>query len=132
MVKKLFVKDKRGQAMVELALILPVLLLILMGIFEFGRVFNAYLIVNHAAREGARSAAVGSEDYAVIQTITDSMFYLDNTNATINITPSKSSRTRGNPVTVNLDYQIDLIVPVIENLVPNPLHLKAQTVMRVE
>ncbi len=44
--------------MVEFALILPVLLLVLMGIIEFGWVFTQAMDVRHAAREGARIAAV--------------------------------------------------------------------------
>ncbi len=125
-------KNKRGQSLVELALLLPLLLLILMGIFEFGRVFNAYLITNHAAREGARFAVVGSDDLQVISRIRDSIFYLDPTKMTVNISPGESSRTRGSSVTVNLQYDIDIIVPIIESIVPNPLTLESKTVMRVE
>jgi len=125
-------RNKRGQALVEVAILLPILLLILMGIFEFGRVFNAYLIINHASREGARSAALGNDDTEIINKINASIFYLDSAKLTIVITPSKSSRTRGTDVTVNLKYNIDIIVPIIENLVPNPFPLEAQTVMRVE
>lgn len=125
-------RNKRGQALVEVAILLPILLLILMGIFEFGRVFNAYLIINHASREGARSAALGSDDTEIINKINASIFYLDSTKLTIVITPSKSSRTRGTDVTVNLKYNIDIIVPIIENLVQDPFPLEAQTVMRVE
>jgi Flp pilus assembly protein TadG len=48
----------RGQSLVEFALILPVLLLILMGIFDFGRAVFAYNSVSEAARNGARVAIV--------------------------------------------------------------------------
>jgi Flp pilus assembly protein TadG len=44
--------------MVEMALILPVLLLIVLAILEFGRAFSTKQSVTHAAREGARVAAV--------------------------------------------------------------------------
>ena len=47
-----------GAAAVELAFVLPVLLLMLFGIIEFGRAFNTKLAVTHAAREGVRLAAV--------------------------------------------------------------------------
>lgn len=49
---------ERGATMVEFALILPMLLLVLMGIIEFGWVFTQAMEVRHAAREGARIAAV--------------------------------------------------------------------------
>src|SRR6185503_7377339 len=48
----------RGQALVELALALPVLLLIFMGLFDFGRAVFAYNSLSNAAREGARVAIV--------------------------------------------------------------------------
>jgi Flp pilus assembly protein TadG len=48
----------RGQAIVEFALILPILLLILMGVFDFGRAIVAYNTVSEAARNGARVAIV--------------------------------------------------------------------------
>jgi Flp pilus assembly protein TadG len=49
-----------GQAVVELALVLPVLLLILLGIFDFGQALNSQNTANHLANLGARLAAVGT------------------------------------------------------------------------
>lgn len=58
--------DKRsaqeGQSLVELALLLPVLLLILVGVLDLGRAFHAYVTVMNAAREGARYAAFHPTD----------------------------------------------------------------------
>lgn len=130
--KKFFLKNNKGQALVEFAVIVPILLLILMGIFEFGRIFNTYLIINHASREGARSAVVGHEDDYIVNTIIDSMFHLDPTNMTATISPDKSLRARGSNVTVNLKYDVDVIIPIIEDVIPDPLRLETQTIMRVE
>lgn len=47
-----------GQALVEFALVLPLLVLLLLGIFDFGRAIYAYTTVNNAAREAARLAIV--------------------------------------------------------------------------
>jgi Flp pilus assembly protein TadG len=52
------VRNESGQAAVEMALILPVLMLLLLGIMEFGQAWNAKQIVTDAAREGARQAVV--------------------------------------------------------------------------
>jgi Flp pilus assembly protein TadG len=49
----------RGAAAVEFALLLPVLLLLVFGIIDFGRALNAQITLTQAAREGARLAAVG-------------------------------------------------------------------------
>lgn len=125
-------KNKKGQAMVEIAIIIPILIIILMTIFEFGRIFNTYLIMTHASREGARSAALGSNDTEISQTVNNSVSYLDASNLTISITPTKNSRTRGNNVTVNLKYNLDIIVPVIDKILPDPFNIESQTSMRVE
>jgi Flp pilus assembly protein TadG len=53
-----FRRDDRGAAMVEFAIVLPVLLLILLGIIEFGRAYNAQVSIQAAAREGARELAL--------------------------------------------------------------------------
>src|SRR5687768_15403499 len=50
--------ERRGQSMVEFALILPVFVLILVGLFDVGRAVYAFNTVNNAAREGARWAIV--------------------------------------------------------------------------
>jgi Flp pilus assembly protein TadG len=50
--------NESGQALMEMALLLPVLLLIVLGIFEFGRAYHAKQVVQDAAREGARLAVV--------------------------------------------------------------------------
>jgi hypothetical protein len=59
---KLFSKirpDRRAQGMVEFALALPVLLLLLFGVIEFGRIFQAWLSVQNGARFGVRYAVTG-------------------------------------------------------------------------
>jgi Flp pilus assembly protein TadG len=51
-------EKERGAVAVELAVLLPLLLLILIGTMEFGRVFNVQNSLSQAAREGARHAAI--------------------------------------------------------------------------
>jgi Flp pilus assembly protein TadG len=50
--------DDRGAAAVEFALVLPILVIILFGVIEFGGVYNAQLMLTGAAREGAREMAI--------------------------------------------------------------------------
>ena len=48
----------RGAVMVEFALILPILLMLVVGIIEFGRAYNTQIALQGAAREGARALAL--------------------------------------------------------------------------
>ena len=60
-------KDPRpgkAQAMVEFALIIPILLLVLVGLLEFGRLFYAWLIIENSTRFGIRYATAGSYNAA--------------------------------------------------------------------
>jgi Flp pilus assembly protein TadG len=52
----------RGAAAVEFALLLPMLLLIVFGLIDFGRALNAQITLTQAAREGARLAALGESN----------------------------------------------------------------------
>lgn len=52
-------KKRRGQALVEFALVLPMLAVLLFAIIEFARIWNAKQLLTDAAREGARVAVVG-------------------------------------------------------------------------
>lgn len=54
--------NEKGAAMVELAIILPVLLMLMVGIIEFGRAYNTQVSIQAAAREGARELALRKPD----------------------------------------------------------------------
>ena len=66
-------RGERGQALVEFALILPVILLLIVGMLEFARAWNLHQVMTDAAREGARRAAVHDPDATKPQT-TDSVY----------------------------------------------------------
>lgn len=54
-------RHQRGQSLVEFALLLPLLLIIALGVFDFGRVYFAYVSVTNAARNGAQYASFSTE-----------------------------------------------------------------------
>ena len=54
-------RRERGQSLVETAVVLPILLLLLAAIVDFGRAFDAYIILTNAVREGARFGATNPE-----------------------------------------------------------------------
>lgn len=55
-------KNERGQALVEFALVIPIFLMLLLGILQFGIIFNNYITLTDAARAGSRVAAVSRND----------------------------------------------------------------------
>ncbi len=55
-------KQEKGAAAVELALVMPIILTLLFGIIEFGRAYNASIVVTHSAREAVRKVALGATD----------------------------------------------------------------------
>ena len=55
-------RDERGQALVEFALILPIILLLVVGMLEFARAWNLHQVMTDAAREGARRAVIGGHE----------------------------------------------------------------------
>ena len=54
------VSEERASQIAEAALVMPIVFLLFLGIFWFGRAFNIYATINHAAREAARQAATSS------------------------------------------------------------------------
>lgn len=115
-----------------MALVLPLLLLLLFGIIEFGRIFHAYLTVNNGAREGARLAVVGAQDTAIITRVKDAAVGLDSSKLQITIIPAQSSRLRGQPVTVQVSYPVQIYAPIIGEIIGNPYTVNGRVQMRME
>lgn len=67
MISNLMVKPKnrrlKGQSTIEMALLLPLLLVLVLGAVEFGRLFFTHIVITNAAREGAFYLATHSDDY---------------------------------------------------------------------
>ena len=56
-ISRLLHRDEQGESLVEMALAMLLLLLLLVGVADFGRAFNNYIIITNASREGARYAS---------------------------------------------------------------------------
>jgi Flp pilus assembly protein TadG len=61
------IKSERGAALLEAAITIPMLLLVSVGIFEFGRAYQTWQILTNAAREGARIAVLPGYTAADVQ-----------------------------------------------------------------
>ncbi|ATW26025.1 TadE/TadG family type IV pilus assembly protein [Candidatus Formimonas warabiya] len=126
------IKSCKGQAMVELALILPVLLLLIFGIVEFSRVFSTQLLITSSAREAAREAAVGASDATIVLSAENSASILDSSKMTVTISPDESTRIRGDSVTVRIAYPVKIYAPIISSLIGDPYTVSSEIAMRVE
>ncbi|KUO50533.1 MAG: hypothetical protein APF76_07755 [Desulfitibacter sp. BRH_c19] len=112
-------QDERGQALVEFSLILPLLLLLIFGIIQFGIIFSCYILVNSASKEAVRISAVtdlNDTDHEAINKITQitSPFPFLNIKS-IDISPEPSARIQGEDVMVMIDASVGLIVPLVLN-----------------
>jgi Flp pilus assembly protein TadG len=72
--RKQLIKNERGAALLETAITIPIILLISVGIFEFGRAYQTWQVLTNAAREGARIAVLAeSSDADVSAAVTNYM-----------------------------------------------------------
>jgi uncharacterized protein (UPF0333 family) len=124
--------NKKGQSVVETALVLPIILLLLLGMFEISRVFGSYLLITYVSRESARMAAVGKTDADIIQNVYDKSALLNVENVQIIIDPIEGYRKTGDDISISIKYKVTIYAPIIQNILPNPLNIEAKTVMRVE
>ncbi len=131
-----------GQAIVEFALVFPLLLILLLGIIEFGLLFYNKAVITNASREGARVGIV-NQDRGNLNPINANILGAVNNycgsrlisfgSPDVTVTPDWSAGTGfGHPlrVTVTFDYRW-LVLPNFVGL-PNPTRLSGVTVMRLE
>jgi Flp pilus assembly protein TadG len=125
-------KDQQGQSIVEVALILPILILLFMGIIEFGIIFHNYLVITNASREGARVAIIGSSDLAITDRILSASTSLQPEKLQINISPDSTQRKSGRLTTVEVSYHLNPVFPGLSKLAPDLLTLTSKTTMQIE
>ena len=104
-------RSEAGQALVEFALILPVILLLVVGMLEFARAWNLHQVMTDAAREGARRAVLANTSLPTDQT-QDSVkkamwdrlaqFGYDPQYATMSIDPIANWKSTGSSMTITL------------------------------
>lgn len=126
------IKNKKGQAMVEFVLILPVFLLLLLGMVDLSRVISANFVLENAARSAARIGVISNQDSDIIVAIENATDSLDATSITYTITPSESSRNPGDELTIEIHYTVDILTPIVSNVIGGSIPISGKTVMRVE
>ncbi len=112
-----------GATAIEFALVLPILIMILVGTFEFGLAYNNYLAITHAAREGARMAAVGAYDETAVRS---DAYPVNPTSVTLTYPEGDD---HGKPAEVTVRANFDLSIPFWgETMIP----LQSRASMRIE
>jgi len=106
---KKMIRDERGQTMTEFAIILPVLVVMLFGIIQFGIVFNNYVTLTDAVRAGAREASVARQSAnpsaAATAAVRSSAANLNQSNLNVTVT---SGWQPGADVTVAATYPFSI------------------------
>lgn len=130
-------EKERGQSLVELAILLPVLLIILAGVLDLGRLFFAYVAVTDAAAEGVTYAAsyppagsetcpaapdcdtAGSLDCLCERVVGASGGFVQIEASAIDVTcPTCPGYHSGDSITVTVTYSFTLITPFLNIIVP--------------
>jgi Flp pilus assembly protein TadG len=118
--KRVNITTERGQTMTEFAVVLPILVVLLFGIIQFGIACNNYVVISDAARAGARKAAVSRESCDPVgdcqNAVLSAAYNLDMTKPGAGVSCQYDpSMNPGTTVTVEVDYpySIDLFgIPV--------------------
>lgn len=136
-------RNQRGAALLETAITIPLILLVSVSIFEFGRAYQTWQVLTNAAREGARVAVLPGYTDAQVRTATQN--YLNSGRlsnpgaATISIVrnqPFGPSDT-ASQVTVNYPFQFMVLGPVARLVrsgsnMGAPLTMQSSALMRNE
>ena len=121
-------RTERGQSLVEFALVIPVLIILVFGIIDFGLALRAYISVTQATREGARFAAVGNDagtftsggsgqcngttTTTVVGKVCSTMNGLSLSDLSSVSVTYPTGKTSGQSVRVSAQYHYDYITPV--------------------
>jgi Flp pilus assembly protein TadG len=137
-------RSEQGAALLEAAITVPIILLISVGIFEFGRAYQTWQVLTNATREGARIAVLtGTTDAAVTTRVRNYMQAGSLPNyatATVTITRNVALTGPDTGSKIQIDYPFKFMVlnPVVKLIAPSdnktgaPITMKSSAIMRNE
>jgi hypothetical protein len=126
------INNQNGAAMVEFAIVLPLLLILVFGIIEFGVMFYDKAVITNASREGVRAGITGLGDPEIKQIVLNycnvNLINLDGNDA---FDPNKIFiSSDGSDLIVRLEYSYDLLLGSFFGF--DNTTISAATVMRME
>lgn len=131
-------RNEKGQSLVEFALVLPILLLVVFAIIDFGWLFFNKLAIENGAREGARYAAVEAAEKSEAQMLPGVEDRVRDhiaswTNVDVKKNPSAPGATDEKYVTVTVDADVPVLTPFIGVFFPgNKCHMSSAVKMHIE
>ena len=112
-------RRERGQSLLEFALMLPVLLIILMGLLDLGRLYFVMVTLEDLAGEGATYAAIHPADLDGIRARaadgSRGMIAVDPSMVSVEYPPTVQP---GSPITVTVTYSFTVLTPLVNGMVP--------------
>ena len=128
--KRIQLRTERGQTMAEFAIVLPVLMLVVFAVIQFGILFNNFVALTDAVRAGARTAAVSRTAAnpvgATVARVQSATGDLDQAKLNVTVTSGWHS---GDDVTVSATYPYSIN---LFGLIVQSGNLKTSTTERVE
>lgn len=122
-------RKERGTAVAEFALVLPLLLVIALALVQVGLLVRDRLLVESAARAGARAAAIQEDATAIHDAVTQAAPDLDPDALTVSVSRGGA---RGDPVSVSIGYLSVVRVPLVGWLFGSHLTMRAEVTDRQE
>lgn len=153
MKKKLrFLKGSRAQSLVEFAIVMPIVMILIFGVIDFGMAIRSYITITNATREGGRFAALGNPagsypgdcttptSATTIGRVCTGMEGLDTDGGLNSVTVTyPTGQAPGNEVVVAADYTYEYITPLGDIVgffsggsFPDNIGLSTSTSMRLE
>lgn len=105
-------KSERGAVAVEFALLAPLLVLILLGVMEFGRAYNVQTSLTNAAREGARSMAINKNQSTARAAVKNASSHLMPALADGDIAFSQADCPVDTQTTVTISYNLSTMTGI--------------------
>ena len=144
-----FVSNTRGQSLMEISLLLPVLLIIVFGIIDFGLGMRSYISLSNGVREAARFAAIGNPagvptdcDGVTNTTVYGALCFATDGLDLNELEPDvtyPNGYASGNSVVVSADYSHNFVTPLGDLIgffsggtFPTAIELHSSTDMRIE
>jgi Flp pilus assembly protein TadG len=137
-------RSEKGAALIEAAITVPIILLICVGIFEFGRAYQTMQVLTNAAREGARMAVITtSKDEDITARVRDYMkagSLKEHATATVTIQRSvaMTGADTGSSILIGYPFEFMVLNPVVRLIAPAdkttgaPILMKSSALMRNE